>query len=238
MKKVAMIRVGIDSGCGGIQGPIFRDGTFEYIPIPDNFDIDERTYENTRGRSGEKLISYFPEPLRSRMASRSIHFDPEFRTYTYGDPTSPKALLRTLSRGDMMVLYCGLEGWEVESEPALYIMGYFEIEVAGLASQFSRTDLDQYFRENFHFRHPDVFKRQKHDLVLVKGTQKSRLLQHAVKMSTMGKDRNGKPLKVLSPKMQKIFGDFDGKICFQRSPTRWVHQRYIESAIEFVQSQK
>ena len=30
--KTVLIRVGIDSGCGGIQGPLFQDGTFEYIP--------------------------------------------------------------------------------------------------------------------------------------------------------------------------------------------------------------
>jgi hypothetical protein len=45
--KIAMLRVGIDSGSGGIQGPLFGDLSFEFIPIPDNFEklgVDERTY--------------------------------------------------------------------------------------------------------------------------------------------------------------------------------------------------
>ena len=26
-KQVVLLRVGIDAGCGGIQGPLFKDGT-------------------------------------------------------------------------------------------------------------------------------------------------------------------------------------------------------------------
>jgi hypothetical protein len=75
--KAAMLRIGIDSGSGGIHGPLFRDGSFDYIPIPDGFGIDERTYGNTTGLKQRKLVEYFPEPRRVAMANRSIHFDPE-----------------------------------------------------------------------------------------------------------------------------------------------------------------
>ena len=33
--QVILLRVGIDTGSGGIHGPLFKDGTFEYIPIQD-----------------------------------------------------------------------------------------------------------------------------------------------------------------------------------------------------------
>lgn len=39
--KVALLRVGIDSGSGGMDGPLFADGTFEYLPIPDSTGVDE-----------------------------------------------------------------------------------------------------------------------------------------------------------------------------------------------------
>ncbi len=84
---------------------------FDYIPIPDGFDIDERTYGNTTSLKQRKLVEYFPESRRVAMANRSIHFDPEFATFTYGDPTPPKAGLRHLEKGDMLIFYCGLEGW-------------------------------------------------------------------------------------------------------------------------------
>ena len=234
--KVAMVRIGIDTGSGGIHGPLFQDGTFEYIPIPDGFGKDERTYGNSTGRHGKKLVEYFPETRQSKIVNQAIHFDPEFITYTYGDPTSPKAGLRYLQQGDMLIFYCGLEGWDFKSWPALYLMGYFEILAAGKASDFSSNELETLFSENYHVRHRDIYERQKKDLVLVKGSLKSRLLEKAICISDIGRDRLGRPLKVLSVEMQKTFGDFDGKISFQRSPTRWVYPAYVTRAVEFMRS--
>ena len=234
--KIAMIRVGIDTGSGGIHGPLFQDDTFEYIPIPDRSGKDERTYGNTTGNHGKKMVDYFPENRKDTAANQSIHFDPEFTTFTYGDPTPPKAGLRHLQQGDMLIFYCGLEGWDFKSLPALYLMGHFEVLAAGRASDFSSNELYSLFSENYHVRHRDVYERQKRELILIKGSSQSRLLNKAVCISTTGKDRSGRPLKVLSPEMQKIFGDFDGKISIQRSPTRWVYPAYISLAAEFVRS--
>jgi hypothetical protein len=234
--KVAMVRIGIDTGSGGIHGPLFQDGTFEYIPIPDGFGKDERTYGNTTGRHGKKLVEYFPETRQAKFVNQAIHFDPEFNTYTYGDPTSPKAGLRHLQQGDMLIFYFGLGGWDFTSWPALYLMGYFEILAAGKASEFSSTELETLFSENYHVRHRDIYEHQKRDLVLVKGSSESRLLKKAVCISEIGRDRLGRPLKVLSVEMQKTFGDFDGKISFQRSPTRWVYPEYVTRAVEYMRS--
>jgi hypothetical protein len=132
--KVALLRIGIDTGSGGIHGPLFQDGSFDYIPIPDGFGgvgVDQRTYGNTISQKRRKLVDYFPASRRLEMANRAIHFDPEFATFTYGDPTPPKAGLRRLENGDMLIFYCGLKGWDFDSEPALYLMGYFEVLVVG-----------------------------------------------------------------------------------------------------------
>jgi hypothetical protein len=234
--KVAMLRIGIDTGSGGIHGPLFHDGSFDYIPIPDGFGIDERTYGNTTSLKEQKLVNYFPESRRVAMANRSIHFDPEFVTFTYGDPTTPKAGLRHLEKGDMLIFYCGLKGWDRRSEPALYLMGYFEVLVAGKPDDFGDQKTHRLFENNFHVRHQRVFERQRANLVLVKGSKRSRLLKKAVCISVMGRDRTGQPLKVLSPKMQKIFGTFNGRLSFQRSPTRWVDPACVPRAVEFMRS--
>jgi hypothetical protein len=234
--KVAMLRIGVDSGSGGIQGPLFHDGSFDYVPIPDGFGIDERTYGNTTSLKQRKLVEYFPEPRRVAMANRSVHFDPEFVTFTYGDPTPPKAGLRHLEKGDMLIFYCGLEGWDHRSEPALYLMGYFEVLVAGKPDVLGDQETRRLFANNFHVRHRQVFERQKADLVLIKGSEHSRMLKKAVCMSAIGRDRAGQPLKVLSSEMQKIFGNFSGRISFQRSPTRWVEPAYVSRAAEFMRS--
>ncbi len=234
-----MLRIGIDSGSGGMQGPLFRDGSFEYIPIPDRFGgtgVDERAYGNTTGVKGRQLVEYFPESRRAAMAAQPIHFDPEFTTYTYGDPTPPKAGLRRLERGDLLILYCGLEGWDIASAPALYLMGYFEVEAAGTAADFGDQETRRLFPHNFHVRHPPVFAQQRRELVLIKGSEQSRLLTKAVRISETGQDRAGQPLKVLSPDMQKVFGTFGGRLSFQRSPTRWVDPAYVPRAVAFMRS--
>ena len=234
--KVAMLRVGVDTGSGGIHGPLFQDGSFEYIPIPDGFGIDSRTYANTTGAKGRNLVEYFPKSRQAKVGSQAIHFDPEFKTFTYGDPTPPKAGLRRLEKGDMLIFYCGLQGWDFKSEPALYLMGYFEILVAGKAETFSPGEIRSFFGENFHVRYQEIYEQQKTRLVLVKGSEHSRLLKKAVQISAVGQDRIGRPLKVLSPEMQKIFGSFNGRISFQRSPTRWVDPAYVTQAVQFVRS--
>jgi hypothetical protein len=234
--KVALLRVGIDTGTGGMHGPLFPDGSFEYIPIPDGYRVDERTYANTIGLKGRKLVEYFPSSRQPGIGNQSIHFDPEFTTYTYGDPTPPKAGLRHLESGDILIFYCGLEGWGFISEPALFLIGYFEIKVAGKAGEFATDDIESLFKANYHVRHQQIFERQINELVLVKGGIGSRLLEKAVRISIMGQDCTGRPLKILSPEMQKIFGNFNGRLSFQRSPTRWVDPAYVTQASEFTRS--
>ena len=240
MKRVVLLRVGIDSGCGGIQGPLFSDGTFDFVCIPDKKRVSVHTYGNMVGRDGQPLVGYFAESRRKIMAEQHIHLDPEFETFTYGDPTTPKRSLRNLNPGDWLVFYCGWQkwdaegGWDREHRPALYLAGFFEVAMAGMAGDFDEKVLKADFGMNFHVRYPAVFEQQKDDLVLVKGGPNSRLFRRAYQISVEGKDRIGKPLKVLSPEMQEVFGDFGGHISIQRSPPRWVEPRFVDKAIGFL----
>ena len=233
--QVALVRVGIDTGSGGIHAPLFADGTFEYIPIPDRFGVDPRTYGTLTGRRGRPLSNYFPSTRQPRMCRQSVHVDPEFATFTYGDPSVPKSGLRHLRPGDLLVFFCGLEGWDHPAAPALYLLGYFEV-AAGWARDFAERERRDLFAENFHVRHECVYRRQEARLVLVKGSRDSRLLERAVPISETGQTRTGQPLKVLSREMRAIFGGFDGRLSFQRSPTRWVDPAFVPQAADFVRS--
>jgi len=240
MNKLVLLRVGIDSGCGGIQGPLFSDGTFEFVCIPDKKKVSSHTYGSYVGRNGVPHATYFSVRQQARIADLHIHLDPEFETFTYGDPTTPKRSLKRLERGDYLVFYCGLQdwdkdgGWRTDIPPALYIVGYFVVESAGMANDFTKRTLRKEFGKNFHVRYPSVFEEQQEHLVLVKGGPQSRLLTKAHRISTIGVDRSGQPLKVLSPEMQKVFGTFGGKVSIQRSPPRWVELEFVEKAIQFV----
>jgi hypothetical protein len=53
-------------------------------------------------------------------------------------------------------------------------------------------------------------------------------------MGVEGKDRSGKPCKVLAPAMQKVFGTFGGQVSIQRSPPRWVEAKFMQREIEYL----
>ena len=239
-RKVVLLRVGIDSGCGGIQGPLFNDGSFDFVCIPDNKGVSVHTYGNMVGRDGRPHADYFAESRRKVMAMRHVHVDPEWETFTYGDPTPPKKSLRTLLPGDLLVFYCGLQkwdadgGWNREHRPALYLAGFFDVTFAGMAGDFDKKTLKTHFGNNFHVRYRTVFEQQKDALVLVKGGPESRLFRRAYRISSEGNDRSGKPLKVLSPAMQKVFGDFGGHVSIQRSPPRWLEPEFVDKAVRYL----
>src|SRR5207249_3657093 len=137
--SVVLLRVGIDTGSGGMLGRLFSDGSFELIPIDADRDCLGRTYANAQGRYGRKLIEYFPQRLKARMKDSFIHLDPEFDTFTYGDPTSPKRSLRNLARGDLLVFYAGLQGWgECRAKAGLYIVAYFVVKQARSYNELKR----------------------------------------------------------------------------------------------------
>lgn len=234
--NVVLLRVGIDTGSGGIHGPVFKDRSFEFMWIPGKYRVEHRTYGSLVGRHGTKLVDYFPERKRCRALSTPVHVDPEFETFTYGDPKRPKASLRRLHAGDLLVFYCGLEGWDFRCDPALYVIGYFCVQTAGRAAEFGDSTVKDLFAANAHVRHHTLYQEQKDRLVLVKGSGESRLLKKAVRISTLASDRSGKPLHVLSSEMQKVFGDFEGKISIQRSPPRWVRPAFRDRAASFVRS--
>ncbi len=240
-RRVVLLRVGIDAGCGGIQGPLFQDGTFELMCIPDDKGVSEDTYGSLTCKAGRPLTEYFPESRQKRMFDKHVHIDPEFATFTYGDPTAPKRSLQRLKPGDLLVFYCGLQewsaadGWNIKHRPALYLAGYFVVARAGFAPEFSQDVLSAEFGANFHVRHRSLFEEQKERLILIKGGLGSRLFSKAHQISSEGADKAGKPLKVLSTEMQKVFGIFGGANSIQRSPPRWIDSTFVETATKYLQ---
>lgn len=239
-RQVVLLRVGIDAGCGGLQGPLFADGSFEFVCIPDPKGVSVHTYGGLVGRNGTPHVSYFPAPRRPAMAAQAVHVDPEWETFTYGDPTAPKRSLRRLRPGDLLAFYCGLQAWDPEQgfdqddHPALYLAGYFEVALAGMAGDLAPGVLAGEFGNNFHVRYPTVFERQKDDLVLVKGGPGSRLFRMAHRISSVGTDRAGKPLKVLAPEVREVFGTFGGRSSIRRSPPRWVRPEFVDRAVRYL----
>ena len=203
--KAMLLRVGIDKGCGGALSPIFKDGSFEYIPIPesDPETCETRTYQNTLGRTSSHLSDFLP----SKICQSKMHFDPEFETFTYGDPSkSKRKFLLKLDKNDLLIFYAGLIPYQNDEYlNALYIIGYFLVKNIIDFNDLSEEEKLKFcnlYSNNSHVKCNDL-----NDLVIVEGDKnKSQLLDKAILISKPHLNRIGRPYHAVSPEMEKLLG--------------------------------
>jgi hypothetical protein len=117
-KKVLLLRVGIDRGTGGALAPIFADGSFEYVPIPEQGATRcLLTFADLTARRGGSLAAFVPR----RIGGLHPHIDPDFAAWDYGDAASNKRQqLLHLRPDDLLVFYAGLEPRPAEDIPRLH----------------------------------------------------------------------------------------------------------------------
>ncbi len=222
MRKILLLRVGIDSGCGGTLGPIFPDGTFEYVPIPESPQcVSARSlyFRDLPARHGGRLAQYVPTRYREAAA----HYDPEFQTFTYGDPTRNKrAQLLRLNNGDLLVFYAGLRPVGSQAASRLYIIGYFtvaSVESIESAKPWPPPSASRFWG-NAHLRR----SRADHGLVVVCGhSRASRLLERAIMISDETQHATAETEKRLG-----IRGSL------MRAIGRWVPSGHIVDALEWI----
>ena len=140
MKSVA-INIGANSGTPGGRGPIYSDGSFEYVPIAES---DETVRQPTYRDLG--LGEVRPESERDTV----VHFDPEFpelefgENYTYGDRHAPKTTrIAELEEGDVLFFYATLDyvgrdatnfDW-INEDWGAYIIGHFTLEYGPVSEE-------------------------------------------------------------------------------------------------------
>lgn len=222
--KALLLRVGIDKGSGGCLAPIFRDGSFEYIPIPEGRRTKEgNTYGRLIGRNYEALSNFLPK----RLLNQKPHIDPEFKTFTYGDPTHKRRQLKKLKPGDLLVFYAGLEPdprYKMDT-PRLFIIGYFTVKSIydfRVIPKWKRRAMFRRLRNNAHAKRHQFDK----DLLIVEGdSRKSQLLTKALPIG----DAEGNILPDLKP-----ITDYEGSL--QRAIGHEIDQDHIEKFKKFLNS--
>ncbi|MFB6266761.1 MAG: hypothetical protein ABEI31_03800 [Halodesulfurarchaeum sp.] len=191
MPRAVALNVGANTSLPGFRAPIYPDGSFEFIPIPERAETaaDPPTY----GDLGLDLPDAAPEDL----ASTPVHLDPAFDSYpcasgyTYGDPWGVKARpIRALEEGEYLFFYATLDrraGPGSDPEPWLtpdwgaYLIGHFRLArdpVSGDAYRKGSPDLRERFADNAHVKR-DPFDAA----VLVEGDDSSRLYRTAAPLS-------------------------------------------------------
>jgi hypothetical protein len=163
MKSVAL-NIGANTSHPGGRGPIYEDGTFRYVPIPED---DETVEEPTYGSLG--LDSIRPEIETDQV----VHFDPEFpevshsEYYTYGDRHSPKTnRIAELEEGDILFFYATLDyvgedspeqDW-INEDWGAYIIGHFTLEYDPISKEEYNSlpgNVKEKFDTNAHLRRGD-----------------------------------------------------------------------------------
>ncbi len=145
------------------QGPIFSDGTFKYVPIPEipervreEFKKELRTYEALG------LGSYVDPEFREEF----VHEDPEFKTFTYGHVErgfGDIKALTSLKKGDYLLFMANLRyfprktgerrlSW-INPDWGAYIIGYFVIDTVITQEEYlSSPELRELFKNNAHYK--------------------------------------------------------------------------------------
>ncbi len=205
--KALLLRVGIDKGCGGALAPIFDDGSFEFVPIPESYPTPgAATYNDRIGRKGKRLSTYVPLSRKNTP----MHEDPEFLTCTYGDPTPKRVFLKKLLERDLLVFYAGLQPFATDKyKEALYIIGYFTVkkvtdfnELLEAEHEAELAESLQRYRHNAHVKRRQTFQ----DLVVVAGDDNCKILDKAILISQKKPDKRGRPTHCVSSKMEKALG--------------------------------
>ena len=157
--RIFLANVGANAG-HRFAGPLFPDGTFEFIPIPEDRDLPGphvTRYRDLRSyyAPGRDLREYIPR----RLWDWPAHSDPEFETFTYGDncETSPRAAsLKRMEPGDFLFFLTRLTEWASRKpgvRSGFYLIGFLEIEEV-LGDARARPDEDTLLRfgANAHVR--------------------------------------------------------------------------------------
>lgn len=188
MPRAVALNVGANTNEPGFRAPIYPDGRFTFVPIPESQPTTSPppTYED--------LGLDLPFALPEAVADRPVHLDPEFAeypfgdNYTYGDPWGVKARpLLDLSAGDYLFFYATLS--TPEDRPAwappkwgAFLVGQFRLArepVTGEAYESLDADERAVFDSNAHVKREDFDAR-----VLVLGDpDASRLYDRAVPLS-------------------------------------------------------
>lgn len=164
------------------QSPLYEDGTFEFVPIPGDYD-EGLTYADVPQfyHPNKPLLDRFENPAIS--PSQRVHNDPEFATFTYGDNTRKKGALRQLEQGDLLFYLARLVPYaqqQFNTDRAIFaLIGYLEIDER-LDDPVNPLFTSPAFNRNAHVRRWENDPASFDDFVVFKGSTKSLRFRYAV----------------------------------------------------------
>jgi hypothetical protein len=183
--RIFIINVGANTR-SPLQSPLFDDGRFELVPIPESNSQGSDNllaYADLRqfNEPDKPLLELFPKT--SISPQEKVHYDPEFDTWTYGDNVGQKSNLQDLRVGDMLFFLARLVPYDGQrfnrDEATFALIGYLEV-AERLDDPGDPLFVSPAFIRNAHVRRwmaqPSSFT----NFVIFKGSVNSRRFRYAV----------------------------------------------------------
>ena len=197
-REIVIINVGANTHHSGLISPLYEDGSFFFMPIPEEGEKPDANKDLFPGCP--KLPTYKDfikdqkvwQYIRDRYLEKRVHNDPEFKTFTYGD--NPKTIAKGKAanlknhlwkdEGDLLFFFAGLtsiRNSEKTDDYHFYFIGFFEIcDILEDVTKMPSKDKLEIFGENAHIKrgqaNPDFFN----EFWVWKGSNNSQLFSKAV----------------------------------------------------------
>jgi len=236
---VVLCGIGCDTTNVGRVAPLYADGCFEYVPIPEKTrDTGETATYDTwplRCRDGvaaDFLTAITPDPSEGTtvrggaLRDWPLHHDPNFEALAYGEHRPGYVdRLRRLDPGDVVGFYAGLRRPDGERAHR-HLIGYFTVETVDvIPPDASRKDAAAVFDdhpENAHAKRARAGGRyyETETVVLVAGREPGGLFERdPVRMSTYEvAPGNERPQYYLDPGFDERFRVVEGRDNMQFKP--------------------
>jgi hypothetical protein len=179
--RIFIINVGANT-TSPLQSPLFPDGRFEFVPIPESQPLNHHeflTYADLRQfyAPNKALLDCFSNaPTDPQM---KVHNDPEFATFTYGDHIRQKGNLDDLRTGDFLFFLARLVPYDehFHEEQAIFaLIGYLEVE----ERIDSLSHITPAFSRNAHVLRWKANPASFNEYAIFKGSVRSRRFRYAV----------------------------------------------------------
>ncbi|MFB6228115.1 MAG: hypothetical protein ABEH88_05970 [Halobacteriales archaeon] len=236
---VVLCGIGCDTTNAGRVAPIYEDGRFEYVPIPEKTHETEETathgtwsLRHDEGVAADLLSAITPDPSEGTtvrgeaLREWPLHHDPNFEALAYGEhrPNYVRRL-RGLEPGDVVGFYAGLRP-PGGGRAHRYLIGYTSVNcVDVIPPGTSREEAGELFDahpENAHAKRARTGGRfyDEETVVLVDGREPGGLFERdPVQMSVYEvKPDNERPQYYLDPAFAERFAVTEGRDNMQFKP--------------------
>ena len=185
---LVLVGIAADSDNASNCPPIFENGTFEYIPIPEQYETTETATFQSEGFDEHLTHVVHDGQETAAFGKVPIHHDPNFESLTFGDPGKSRSKLLSLEENDVIGFYSGLTPPGQSRPKHRYLIGYFTVDRVIDFNSLDKDALEQEVernRKNAHIKRYLASRDQSHlsDLAIVQGKRPGGLLDEAIKLS-------------------------------------------------------